>query len=175
MPRDLITPQLVNVGAIVEMLQSCYLELVNDCIGIKMQQDLHLLRSADEVESASYTPAAYLQAVGGWRQRKHLAQLRTGSHWSAVETGRCGNSRVEQAKSCLCQRCDANSVDDVEHMIFDYCVAMDVERQKHQSLFACGQVALEDIIIIINIMDTTESAPLLCARLLLAKLAKSEY
>ena len=24
-----------------------------------------------------------------------------------------------------CQRCDANSVDDVEHMIFD-CVAMDV-------------------------------------------------
>ena len=42
-----------------------------------------------------------------------------------------------------CQRCDANSVDDVEHMIFD-CVAMVVERQKHQSLFARGRVALVD-------------------------------
>ena len=63
--------------------------------------------------------------------------------------------RVEWAQS-LCQRCDANSVYDVEHIIFD-CVAMDVERQKHQSLFARGQVALVDIIIII-IMDPTESA-----------------
>ena len=63
-----------------------------------------------------------------------------------METGRCGNSRVEQAKSRLCQRCDANSVDDVEHMIFDYCVAMDVERQKHQSLFARGRVALVDFL-----------------------------
>ena len=42
----------------------------------------------------------------GWRQRKHLAQLRTGSHWLAVcnnsiiivETGRYGNARVERAQ-----------------------------------------------------------------------------
>ena len=32
-----------------------------------------------------------------WRQRKHLAQLRTGSHWLAVETGRYGNAIVERA------------------------------------------------------------------------------
>ena len=87
-----------------------------------MQQYLDL-RSA--IDSASNTPAAYLQAVGGWRQRKHLAQLRTGSHWLAVETtGRYGSARVERAQR-LCQRCDANSVGDVEHIIFD-CVAMDV-------------------------------------------------
>ena len=82
----------------------------------------------------------------------HLAQLRTGSHWLAVETGRYGNARVERAQR-LCQRCDANSVDDVEHMIFD-CVAMDVERQKHQSLFARGRVALVDFFI----QDPTELA-----------------
>ena len=42
-----------------------------------------------------------------------------------METGRYGDARVERAQR-LCQRCDANSVDDdVEHMIFD-CVAMDV-------------------------------------------------
>ena len=48
---------------------------------------------------------------------------------------------------------DANSVDDVEHMIFD-CVAMDAERQKHQSLFARGRVALVDF----YIQDPTELA-----------------
>ena len=114
-----------------------------------MQQYLNL---RSEVDSASYTPAAYLHAVGGWRQRKHLAQLRTGSHWLAVETGRCGNARVERAQR-LCQRCDANSVDNVEHMIFD-CVAMDAEPQKHQSLFARGRVALVDFFI----QDPTELA-----------------
>ena len=60
----------------------------------------------------------------------------------AVEMGRYGNARVERAQR-LCQRCDANSVDDVEHMID--CDAMDVERQKHHFLFARGQVALVDI------------------------------
>ena len=103
----------MNVSAVVEKLKSSYLESVNACSGVKMQQYLHL---RSEVDSASYTPAAYLQAVGGWRQRKHyLAQLRTGSHWLAVETGRYGNARVERAQR-LCQRCDANSGDDVEHM-----------------------------------------------------------
>ena len=149
MPCDLINPRSVNVSAVVEKLQSSYLESVNACSGVKMQQ---YLRLRAEVDSASYIPAAYLQAVGGWRQRKHLAQLRTGSHWLAVETGRYGTARVERAQR-LCQRCDANSVDDVEHMIFD-CVAMEVERQKHQSLFARGRVALVDFFI----QDPTELA-----------------
>ena len=102
-PCDLSTPQSVNVSAVVEKLQSSYLESVNACNGVKMQQYLHL---RSEVDPASYTPAAYLQAVVGWRQRKYLAQLRTGSHWLAVETGRYGNARVERAQR-LCQRCDA--------------------------------------------------------------------
>ena len=79
MPCDLITPQSVNVSAVAEKLRRRYLESVNaSSIGVKMQQYLHL---RSEVDSASYTPAAYLQAVGGWRQRKHLAQLGTGSQW----------------------------------------------------------------------------------------------
>ena len=48
--------------------------------------------------------------------------------------------KIERAQR-LCQRCDANTVDDVEHMIYD-CVAMDAERHKHQSLCARGRVAL---------------------------------
>ena len=69
-----------------------------------------------------------------------------------METGRYGIARVERAQR-LCQRCDANSVDDVELMIFD-CVVMYVERQKHQSLFARGRVALVDFFI----QDPTELA-----------------
>ena len=68
-----------------------------------------------------------------------------------VETGRCGNARKERAQR-LCQRCDANSVDDVEHMIFGF-VAMDVERQKPQPLFSHGRVAVVDFI-----QDPTELA-----------------
>ena len=94
------------------------------------------------MDTASYSPAAYLQAVAKWKQRKHLAQLRTGSHWLAVETGRFGAARVERELR-LCQRCEGSSVDDVEHMIYG-CTSLAAERQKHQSLFASGRVALAD-------------------------------
>ena len=45
----------------------------------------------------------------------------------------------------LCQRCEESSIDDVEHMIFD-CSGLEVERQKHQYLFASGRVALVDFL-----------------------------
>ena len=44
----------------------------------------------------------------------------------------------------LCQLCEGNSVNDVEHMLFD-CNSLEVERQKHQSLFACGRLDLADV------------------------------
>ena len=139
---SLITPQSVKVNAVVEMVQSSYLESVYACSGVKMQQYLHL---RSEVDSASYTPTAYPQAVGGWHQRKHLAQLPTGSHW-LIGSG-------DDGSLWECQHYDANSVDDVEHMIFD-CVAMDVEWQKHHSLFARGRIAFVNICI----QDFTELA-----------------
>ena len=139
MPCDLSSPQTVSVSAVVEKLQSSYLASVNADSGVKMQAYLSL-RSIVDIESSS--PAAYLQAVVKSNQRKLMAQLRTGSHWLAVETGRFGVARVERELR-LCQRCDGSSVDDVEHMIFD-CTSLNAERQKHQSLFASGSVALAD-------------------------------
>ena len=76
----------------------------------KVQQYLQLRPLA--TETASYTPAAYLQAVGGWRQRQAVAQLRTGSSWLAEETGRHnGPDRAER----VCQWCSSTATDDVEH------------------------------------------------------------
>ena len=78
-----------------------YLASVNACSCVKMQQYLSL---RSNVDTASYSPAAYLQANVRWKQRKHLARLRTGAHWLAVGTGRFGAARVERQQR-LCQRC----------------------------------------------------------------------
>ena len=51
------------------------------------------------------------------------------------------------------------------YMIFD-CLAMGVERQKHQFFFACGQLALEDFV------RTQQKWLLLCT--IVARLAKSD-
>ena len=139
MPCALSFPQTVSVSAVVEKLQSSNLASVNGCSGVDMQQYLSL-RSI--VDTRSYSPATYLQAVVRWKQLKHLAQLRTGSHWLAVERGRFGAARVERQHR-LCQRCEGSSVDDVEHMIFDSS-SLEAERQNHQSLFARGRVDLAD-------------------------------
>ena len=90
----------------------------------KVQQYLQLM-------AASYTPAAYLQAVGGWRQRQAVAQLCTGSSWLAVETGRHNDS--ERAER-VCQRCSSSALDDVEQMVFD-CSALESHRWNHPILF----------------------------------------
>ena len=165
MPCDLSTPQSVNVSAVVEKVQSSYLESVNACSGIKMQQYLHL---RSEVDSASYgtlqLPICRLLADGVSGSIWHNFELdRIGWQWRRVAMGM--HARVERAQR-LCQRCDANSVDDVEHMIFD-CVAMDVERQKHQSLSARGRVALIDFLI-----QDPKNWLLLCT--IVARLAKSD-
>ena len=76
--------------------------------------------------------APYLSAVGGWKQRKHLAQLRLGSHWLGVETGR--GSGVPHAQR-LCQRCNSGEVDDEDHMVFR-CPALNAQRLQHARVFS---------------------------------------
>jgi len=78
--------------------------------------------------------APYLKAVGGWRQRKALAQLRAGSHWLAVESGRHEGAALHRSQR-LCQRCDSGEVDDEAHMVFR-CAALSVQRREYASLFS---------------------------------------
>ena len=139
LPCDLMAPQTVNVAAVLKQLKCNYLNSVKDSSASKVQQYL-LMRP--EVDTKSYTSAAYLQAVGGWRQRKRLAQLRTGSHWLAVEKQRFGPNSVNRQHR-LCQRCGSNAVDDEEHMIFD-CAALESKRYKHSSLFGRDGLSLAD-------------------------------
>lgn len=65
---------------------------------------------------ASYTPAAQLQGVVGWKQRQAVAQLLTGLSWLAVETGRHhGSLRAER----VCKRCSSGAIDNEEHLLFN--------------------------------------------------------
>lgn len=132
LPHDLSAPQIVNIAAAESQLQSRYITGVTNSDMTKVQQYLQM-RSV--VEAASYTPAAYLQAVGGWRQRQAVAQLRTGSSWLAVETGRLQGDMEVPRDARVCQRCSSSAIDDAEHMVFD-CSALEMQRWKHPSLFS---------------------------------------
>ncbi|KAL4855790.1 Retrovirus-related Pol polyprotein from type-2 retrotransposable element R2DM [Chlorella vulgaris] len=61
------------------------------------------------------TRAAYLTVVRERSRRAPLAQLRTGSHWGAEETGRWDKTPPEQR---LCSHC-SGGVETVQHIIFD--------------------------------------------------------
>ena len=130
LPCDLADPQPVDTKLAVAQLQSAYLASVTDSSSSKVQQYLRM-RAPPSPED--YEMAAYLTAVGGWKQRKRLAQLRTGSHWLAVETGRSGPGAVPRSER-FCQRCHSGEVDDEEHMILR-CTAHTAQRMQHASIF----------------------------------------
>jgi hypothetical protein len=129
-PCDLAAPAVVDPEKGVSTLQSAYLSSVTDSESSKVQQ---YLRMRDAVVPETYCMAPYLQAVGGWRQRKRLAQLRTGSHWLAVESGRRAGVALPRDQR-VCQRCNSGEVDDEAHMVFR-CAALSMQRRQHASLF----------------------------------------
>ena len=74
----------------------------------------------------------YLDEV---RQRQHrgaLAQIRTGSHWGAEETGRWARQPRELR---LCLRCDMGAIEDAPHMCL-HCPFYDPVRACYPDLFA---------------------------------------
>ena len=119
---DLTAPVPADVKHTVDGIQSKYLESVADSDSSKVQQ---YLRMRDDVVHETYSMAPYLRAVGGWRQRKRLAQFRTGSHWLEVEAGRSGTTAVPRDQR-TCQRCHNGEVDDETHMVFR-CAALSAQ------------------------------------------------
>jgi hypothetical protein len=116
----------------VAQIQSAFLASVNDSSLSKVQQ---YLRMTGELTAEEYGMAPYLTAVGGWKQRKHLAQLRLGSHWLGVEKGRQGPAGAVPRSERVCQRCQSGEVDDEAHMIFR-CSAHSALRLQYARLFS---------------------------------------
>lgn len=63
-----------------------------------------------------------------------MAQLRTGSHWLAVETGRWQRLEREQR---VCPHCDVAAIEDEAHMLFD-CPFYAGLRLQYAALFSSG-------------------------------------
>ena len=123
---DLEHPCEVDVKGIVSALECRHLESE---LGPK---SLQYVANVGTLDRHCYTtPAVYLQMVTNWPARKRLAQLRTGSHWLAEETGRWAGQSREQRH---CQRCNCGAIDDAAHMIFR-CTALAAQRLRHPELF----------------------------------------
>ena len=113
-------------------LQRRHFESVNCSDLHKVQQWLRI--RGGQLNGDSYQMAGYLQAVASRTGRVRLAQMRTGSHWLGVETGRW--QRVERQQR-LCKRCGCGEVDDEAHMIWK-CPALMDQRVAHSELFKTG-------------------------------------
>jgi len=73
----------------------------------------------------------YLDKVRQRRHREALAQLRTGSHWGAEETGRWQGLPREQR---ICPHCHSGAVEDVAHIVF-HCPLYSPIRARFRDLF----------------------------------------
>ena len=82
------------------------------------------------IETATYVPAEYLVQVPQRCRRQRLAQVRTGSHWLAEETGRWQRRARDQRPCPHCQ----GPLEDAGHMVFD-CPLYGELREQFSDLF----------------------------------------
>jgi hypothetical protein len=118
---------------IVATVQARELDALTASQKSKVQHYISCIRGGG-VTIDNYQPTAYLAAVADRPRRACLAQLRTGSHWLRVETGRWQRLEREQR---VCPHCAAGAVEDEMHMIFD-CPKYDGVRQQFPALFSSG-------------------------------------
>ncbi|GAB4814024.1 hypothetical protein N2152v2_001070 [Parachlorella kessleri] len=116
--RGILGEHLVQAVAIS---QKSKVQLYNSCVRGGLQL-------------SSYQPAEYLSAVADRPRRVRMAQLRTGSHWLRVETGRWQRLEREQR---VCPHCEAAAVEDERHMVFD-CPTYAGLRLQFPALFSSG-------------------------------------
>ena len=125
-------PPEVSDTEVMEAMQARQLDAMAACGKSKVQDYIAHIRGGVSLET--YVPAAYLAAVPARPRMVRLAQLRTGSHWLRVETGRW--QRLERAQR-VCPHCAGAAVEDEAHMVFD-CPQYAGVRQEFVGLFGSG-------------------------------------
>lgn len=131
-PVDLQAPTSVGDATVQKAIQARWLGELAASEKPKVQHYITVVRGGLSVEA--YQPAAYLAAVADRPRRVRVAQLRTGSHWLKVETGRW--QRLEK-NARVCPHCKSAAVEDEMHMIFD-CPRYAGLRQLFADLFSSG-------------------------------------
>lgn len=126
-------PQHIDIDALLAWQQRQFFESVSASDMVKVQDWVDIV-GPEHLSCTTFAMAAYLQEVPSRAGRRRLAQLRTGSHWLRIETGRWSHEPRERR---TCKRCDTGVVDSLGHMIFG-CPALEEQRQQQLDLFASG-------------------------------------
>lgn len=132
LPVNLQAPSTIHDAQVEKAMMSRQVETLAANTQCKIQHYVVAVRNGISLDT--YQPAAYLQAVADRPRRMRLAQLRTGSHWLRVETGRWHKLPREER---VCSHCNSGAVEDAEHMVFD-CSHYAGVRQQFGDLFAVG-------------------------------------
>ena len=127
------TPAGVSDTDVAAALQSQYSAQLIRAEGSKIAHYYHAVRGG-EAAPEHWQPAAYLDQVADRPRLVRLAQLRTGSHWLRVETGRW--QQLERAQR-TCPHCGSAAVEDEEHMVL-HCPQYSDIRSSVPTLFAAA-------------------------------------
>ena len=118
-PVNLQEPDPVSLNELVESGQERQLQQLRAAAdregASKLRHYVQQVRGLSLMPPALGQRQPYLEAVRRRQQREALAQLRTGSHWGAEETGRW---QRQPREARLCPHCQLG-VEDATHMIFD--------------------------------------------------------
>jgi hypothetical protein len=134
MPLDLQQPAPIGRKALERCGLEHHLRQLGDAAtregASKLRHYVEHVRGG-RLEAECYGRVQYLDVVRERGRREALAQLRTGSHWGAEETGRWIGVAREQR---VCPHC-RSGVEDVAHMLFD-CPLYAPQREQYPELFA---------------------------------------
>ena len=111
---DLQSPQPIPVRHAKQQFLLHFVQQFSNIEGTKNRTYVNDVRGGICIDS--HCPAPYLVCIRQRSRRQALAQLRTGSHWLAEETGRW-HRVAQQQRSCT--YCDTGTVESTKHVIFE--------------------------------------------------------
>ena len=136
MPVDLTQPEPISLAALKDACQERQLSQFQHAAtrdgATKLRQYSTNISGGLMCASQLAVRAPYLEVVRQRRLREALAQLRTGSHWGAEETGRWSQTPREQRH---CPHCTMQAVEDAAHMLL-VCPLYDPIRTTFSDLFS---------------------------------------
>lgn len=129
---DLQRPQQLGITNVKASCSAWFMRQFTEAQGTKTRHYVDVVCGGIDLEH--YRPAAYLKMVPDRARRRALAQLRTGAHWLAEETGRWQNVERQHRVCTHCASHGEQHVDTVQHFLFA-CPRTACLREKYPALF----------------------------------------
>ena len=138
-PVDLQAPCQLRVGEVQESCTGWLLRQFAAAQGTKIRHYFDVVRGG--VAEDCLCPAEYLALLPQRARRRALAQLRTGAHWLAEETGRWQRQERQQRICVHCAALGQQHIETVQHYIFA-CPRTAALREQYPQLFGDAAASL---------------------------------